>query len=175
MRYRLPFMVEDLSHNQWFNWGPPPPGTKTAGTAVAYNRFGKGQSIYLGIPIFWEMQWRAFWIRRWIPALMRQLVPMPIAEVRPEPSSEFVHGTIFRDRKRQIILVQVLNTLELATEGEERRIERVRVHLDSKRLKVQGAQTVWPEKQELAVKNADGRMSITLDSPSRYTVILLKV
>ena len=26
MRYRLPFMVEDLPHNKWFNWGPPPPG-----------------------------------------------------------------------------------------------------------------------------------------------------
>ena len=42
MRYRLPFMVEDLSHNQWFNWGPPPPGTKTAGTAVSYNRLARG-------------------------------------------------------------------------------------------------------------------------------------
>ena len=52
MRYRLPFMVQDLAHNRWFNWGPPPPGTETAGTAVAHNRYGKGQSVYLGVPIF---------------------------------------------------------------------------------------------------------------------------
>ncbi len=55
MRYRLPFMVEDIPHNHWFNWGPPPPGTESAGTAVAYNRFGKGQSLYIGVPIFWAV------------------------------------------------------------------------------------------------------------------------
>jgi hypothetical protein len=71
MRYRLPFMVEDITHHRWFNWGPPPPGTGTARTAVAYNRYGKGQCVYIGDPIFWAMQWRRFWIRKWIPELMR--------------------------------------------------------------------------------------------------------
>ncbi|MGH9345081.1 MAG: beta-galactosidase trimerization domain-containing protein, partial [Terriglobia bacterium] len=56
MSYRLPFMVQNLKKNEWFNWGPPPPGSETAGTAVAYNKFGKGQSLYIGVPIFWAMQ-----------------------------------------------------------------------------------------------------------------------
>ena len=39
------------------------PGAETAGTAVAFNRFGKGQSLYIGAPIFWAMEWRAEWIQ----------------------------------------------------------------------------------------------------------------
>ena len=150
MRYRLPFMVEDIPHNHWFNWGPPPPGTETAGTAVAYNRFGKGQSLYLGVPIFWAMQSRLHWIRNWIPELMRLLVKDPIAELRPEPFTEYLHGTFFYDQTwRTISLVQVLNTVEAAMEGEYRGIPRVRIGVDGKRLKVTGARMVWPKEEDL--------------------------
>jgi hypothetical protein len=34
---------------------------------------------------------------------------------------------------------------------------------------------VWPEKQELAVKVADGRASVSLENPARYTAMLLKI
>ena len=71
MRYRLPLLAEDVTHDQWVGWGAPPPGPQTAGTAVAFNKFGKGQSLYLGVPIFWAMQWRASWIQNWIPGLIR--------------------------------------------------------------------------------------------------------
>lgn len=83
-------------------------------------------------------------------------------EVLPEPFSEYVHGTFFYDRSGEFVLVQVLNTLELATEGEYRGIERVRIRVDRKRLNVRGAQVVWPEKRDLAVSDADGRKSIVL-------------
>jgi hypothetical protein len=174
MRYRLPFMVEDVPHNKWFNWGPPPPGTETAGTAVAYNRFGQGHAVYLGVPIFWAMQFRPFWIRKWIPDLMQQLTPMPVAEIAPRPFSEYVHGTLFHTRNRDFILVQVLNTIELATEGECRGIEQVQIRLDPKRLEVKGARVVWPEKKEMGLKEAGGRIVIALDKPARYTALLLK-
>ena len=96
MRYRLPFMVEDVPHNHWFNWGPPPPGTETAGTAVAYNRFGKGQSLYIwGCRSSGPCKSRLRWIRLWIPELMRQLVKNPIAELRPEPFTEYCARDIF--------------------------------------------------------------------------------
>ena len=175
MRYRLPVMVEDIPNNHWFNWGPPPPGTEVAGTAVAYNRFGQGQAVYLGIPIFWAMQFRPFWIRRWIPDLMRQLVPLPIAEIIPQPFSEYVHGTLFYDRNREYVLVQVLNTLEVATEGEYRPIERIQVQIDPMRLKVKGAQVVWPEKKDLTLKARGGQTVVVLDNPARYTAMLLKI
>ena len=175
MRYRLPVMVEDIPNNHWFNWGPPPPGTEIAGTAVAYSRFGRGQAVYLGIPIFRAMQFRPFWIRRWIPDLMRQLVPLPIAEIVPQPFSEYVHGTLFYDRNREFVLVQVLNTLELATEGEYRGVERVEVRIDPRRLKVSGAQVVWPEKKDLTPKETGGQTVVVLENPARYTAMLLEI
>jgi hypothetical protein len=175
MRYRLPFMVEDVPRNHWFNWGPPPPGTETAGTAVAHNRFGKGQSLYLGVPIFWAMQAKLYWIRQWLPELMRMLVPHPIAELRAEPPTEYAHGSFFYDPSREYVLVQVLNTVEMATGGEYRGIPRVKLSLDDKRLKVAGARTVWPCESELEVRAQQGRSEVVLQNPARYTALFLKL
>ena len=87
MRYRLPLMVEDVPHNKWVGWGPIPPGSGMAGTAVAFNRFGEGQAVFIGAPIFWAMEWRAEWIQAWIPWLIRKLMPSPLAELRTNPPS----------------------------------------------------------------------------------------
>jgi len=175
MRYRLPFMVEDMEHNHWFNWGSPPPGTETGGTAVAYNRFGKGQSLYLGVPIFWAMQWRPFWIRAWVPELMRQLVKEPIAELRPEPFTEYLHGTFFYDESGEYVLVQFLNAVEAAMEGEYRGIPRVRIGVDGKRLKVTGARMVWPKDEDLEIHSRGGRTEVVLQNPPRYGALFLKL
>jgi hypothetical protein len=175
MRYRLPFMVEDVPHNHWFNWGPPPPGTETAGTAVAYNRFGKGQSLYLGVPIFWAMQTKLRWIRQWIPELMRLLVKDPIAELRSDPFTEYMHGTFFYDKTRDHILVQVLNTVETAMNGEYRAIPRVNIGVDGKRLEVTGARIVWPKEEDLEVRTQNGHSEVVLQNSSRYTALFLKL
>jgi hypothetical protein len=175
MRYRLPFMVEDVAHNQWFNWGPPPPGSETAGTAVAFNKFGRGQSLYFGFPMFWAMHTRPFWIREWIPALLRQMTPNPIAELRSVPFSEYVHGTFFYDPSKRFILVQVLNTIELATRGEIRPAPRVEIRLDPRRLKVAGARVVWPAKKDLPVLMEKGKSLVVLENPPRYTALYLRL
>ena len=46
----------------------------------------------------------------------------------------------------------MLNTLELATEGEYREIAKVRLGVDANRLKVTGARMVWPEQKDLEVR-----------------------
>ena len=175
MRYRLPFMVQDLAHNQWFNWGPPPPGEKPGGTAVAYNKFGEGQSLYMGVPIFWAMQGQPNWIREWIPALLQQLVPKPIAEIRPEPKSKYVHGTFFYDKSKRFILVQVLNAMELATQGEFRPVSNVELRINSTKLKVNGARVLWPKEEDLTVINSEGFTRIVLPNPERYMVLYLRL
>jgi len=175
MRYRLPFMVEDVPHNHWFNWGAPPPGTETGGTAVAYNRFGKGQSLYFGVPIFWAMQGRPFWIKAWVPELMRQLVKQPIAELRPEPFTEYLHGSFFYNQAGDKVLVQVLNTVEAALDGEYRAVPRVSISVDSQRLKVTGARMVWPHEEDLEVHPRGGRTEVILQNPPRYTALYLKM
>ena len=111
----------------------------------------------------------------WIPELMRKLVGQPVAELSPEPFSEFVHGTFFYGKNKEFVLAQVLNALELVTEGEYRPSGRVKIVVDPHRLKVTGAQVVWPKKQPLDVTETDGRTQIIVENPSRYTAILLKI
>ena len=175
MHYRLPFMVEDLPHHQWFNWGPPPPGAETGGAAVTYNKFGKGEALYIGVPIFRAMHDRPVWIRKWIPFLLRQLVPQPIAELRPAPFSEYVHGTFFWDASKRFILVQVLNTIELVTEGDLRPAPDIVIHADPLRLKVAGARLVWPKEQDLGIVTKEGSIQVMLRAPGRYSALYLKL
>jgi len=175
MHYRLPFMVEDLPHHQWFNWGPPPPGAETGGVAVTYNKFGNGQALYIGVPIFRAMEWRPFWIRKWVPNLLQQLVPRPLAELRPAPFSEYVHGTFFWDAGKRFILVQVLNTIELATQGDLHPAPDIAIHTDPLRLKVVRARLVWPKNQELEVVSKNGFTEVMLRAPGRYSALYLKL
>ncbi|MBV9624889.1 MAG: alpha-L-fucosidase, partial [Acidobacteria bacterium] len=84
MRYRLPFMVEDMAHNKWFNWGPPPPGAESGGPAAVFNRFGRGQCVYIGVNLFQAIHQKLFWVRSWVRELVQSLVPTPIAELRSE-------------------------------------------------------------------------------------------
>jgi hypothetical protein len=175
MHYRLPLLAEDVANDKWVGWGPPPPGSQTAGTAVAFNKFGRGQSIYIGVPIFWAMQWRASWLQAWVPNLIRKLAPNPIAELRASPPSEYIHGTFFRDADRQMILVQLLDTIQLATKGEMRETPNIEICIDPLRLRVVAAQVLWPAKRDLPIERRNGKAYIVLKSPNRYTALYLKV
>jgi len=186
MRYRLPYMVEDRPHFHWYNWFAPPPGSELGGSAVTINKIGRGQAVYMGVPIFRaEMDKVAYdtptrkgrpaWIREWIPALIRQLVPYPIAEVRPEPFSEYVYGTCFWDKSHRYILVQVLNTIQLVTESELRKAPPVRISVDARRLALAGARIVWPKEQALTVEHKQGRDQVMLADCGTYTALYLKL
>jgi Hypothetical glycosyl hydrolase 6/Beta-galactosidase trimerisation domain len=175
MRYRLPLLAEDVPHDQWVGWGAPPPGPHTAGTAVAFNKFGKGQSLYLGVPIFWAVQGRASWIQNWIPGLIRHLVPNPLAEIRTDPFSEYVHGTFFHDAGKRLVLVQLLDTVQLATKGELRATPEIELAVDPRRLRVTAAQMVWPKTKDLQITRREGKTRIRLENPDRYTALYLKL
>jgi hypothetical protein len=175
MRYRLPLLAEDVPHDEWVGWGAPPPGPQTAGTAVAFNTFGKGQSVYLGVPIFWAVQGRASWIQNWIPGLIRHLVPNPLAEIRTDPFSEYLHGTFFHDANKQLVLVQLLDTIQLATKGELRPTPEIELSIDPRRLRVTAAQMVWPTTKDLQITRRDGKTRIRLEKPDRYTALYLKL
>ena len=184
MHYRLPVMVEDLSKNQWFNWGPPPPGEETAGIAVAYNKFGKGQAVYAGVPLFRAMSTRTdfgnvvdrpYWIRNWIHQLVRQLIPNPFAEIVPMPFTEYLHGSFFYEKSRRFILVQVLNTVELLAKGELQAPIGAEILINSNKLKVTGARVVWPETEDLAIRAEAGRTIVVLPRVERYMALYLRL
>ena len=184
-RYRLPWMVEDLKNDKWFNWGPPPPGKETGGTAGVYHKFGKGQVVYLGVPLFEALHGALgavvfdrrdrFWIRKWVPRLVRQLVPHPIAELESKVLGEFVHGTFFYDQSRRYVLVQILNAIELATEAQYVTVPEVRIRLNPQRLNVAAARVVWPREQDLEVVSRDGKLHVAVPRPERYTALYLKL
>jgi len=179
--------VEDMEHFHWYNWFSPPPGTELAGSAVTINKAGKGKAVYFGVPIFRAevdktaydepimRKGRPCWIRDWMPWVVRQLVPNPIVEVRAEPFSEFVYGTCFWDKSKRYVLVQVLNTIQLLTEGEYRKAPPVHITMDSRRLALAGAKMVWPTEQTLQVERSQGRELVILPDPGVYTALYLKV
>ncbi len=175
MRYRLPVMVEDVPHNQFYNFGPPPPGAKTAGPAVTVNQFGKGRAIYIGAPIFRAMKERPFWVREWIRFLVRRLAPNPIVELRFEPFSEYAHGTFFYDKSRRFVLAQVVNTIELAAEGEQRKAPATTIVVNPRKLKVAGARVVWPHTMDVPLVKREGNIHISLPTFDRYCAVLLKL
>lgn len=175
LRYRLPFMIEDLPNHHWFNWGPPPPGQESGGRAAVFNNFGKGQSLYVGVNLFQAMSSKLFWIRNWVPEVMRLMLPQPLAELRSEVFPEYVHGTFFWEKDRRSLLVQVLNAIELATQGEFREVPAVEIRVNSARVNIKSAEVLWPAAQQLPIRNAQGNANITLPSPARYTTLRLQL
>ncbi len=175
MRYRLPFMVEDMPHNQWYNWGPPPPGAVLGGTSVAHNKYGKGQAVYMGAPVFWAMDSKLYWIRQWVPELLRMLNPEPIVELSVDPFSRYVHGTFFYDKSKRFVLVQVLHTVELATQGEPSLAPNLGISINRRKLNVVAARVVWPKTEDLPVNNQGGKTHIALPRLSRYMALYLKL
>jgi Hypothetical glycosyl hydrolase 6 len=175
LRYRLPFMIEDMPNHKWFNWGPPPPGQETGGPAAVFNKFGEGQSLYVGVDLFQAMNSKLFWIRSWVPEVMRSLVPQPIAELRSETFPEYVHGTFFWEKGRRSLLVQILNAIELTTQGEFREASDVEIRIDSARVKIKSAKVIWPAERELRVQSTQNNAHISLPSPARYTALRLQL
>jgi len=183
MHYRLPVMIEDLPKNKWFNWGPPPPANGNAGPAVAFHKFGKGQALYIGAPIFRAVNTKIdfaampklFWIQRWISAVIRQLVPNPAAEIVPKPFTEYFHGSFFFDKSRKFILLQVLNTVELLSKGEFQMPVSAEARIDARRLRVAGARMVWPESRDLRVRTEAGNAIVSLPEVKRYAAVYLRL
>jgi hypothetical protein len=185
MEYMLPFMVEHPEEKLFYSEGPPPPGKESAGTAVSYNKFGKGQAVYIGVPIFRNVpmhlevpemiQDRLIWVRKWIPDLMRQLVTRPIAELTTEPSSEYVHGSFFWEKGNRSILVQVVNTIELATNGELVGAPEVAVWINPEKIELASARVLYPAEKELQLRSKEGRTYIMLPKLDRYMVLRLNL
>ncbi len=121
------------------------------------------------------MEWRAGWIQAWIPWLTRKLSPSPLAELRTNPPSEFVHGSFFHDVEKDLILVQVLDAVQLATKGEMRPTPDVEITFDPDRLPVTAARVIWPKKRDLVVARDGRRSRIVLENPDRYTAMYLKM
>jgi hypothetical protein len=186
MDYVLPFMVIHPKDHLFYSEAAPPPGKESGGPAVTYNKFGKGQAVYIGVPLFRNVsmplkvpemiQDRLIWVRKWIPDLMRRLVTRPIAELRTEPNSEYIHGSFFWEKGKRSILVQVVNTVELATNGEVwAGAPRVTAWVNPEKIRVKRARVLYPSEKELMIGMKGGRTQIVLPKLERYMVLRLSL
>ncbi len=132
----------------------------------------------LAFPVFrlFGKHTRPRWIRELIPEFIRQLARPPIIELRTTPPSEFVHGTFFFDKTRRSVLVQVLNAVQLVTDGEPRPARGVVIPADPARLKVAAARMLWPRQQALPLaRQDDGRLVVTLPELEVYAAVCLQL
>ena len=152
--------------------------------AVAYNKFGKGLAVYIGVPVFRAMSTRTsfgnvvdrpYWIRAWMHQLLAQLIPSPVAEIVPTPFTEYLHGSFFYDESRQFILVQILNTVELLAKGELQAPIGAEIRINSSKLKVTGARVVWPQTEDLPIRAKAGTTVIVLPKVERYMALYLRL
>jgi hypothetical protein len=71
--------------------------------------------------------------------------------------------------------VQVLNAIELSTQGEFRDVPAVEIRVNSARVKIKSAKVLWPAEQELPIRSRQRNAEITLPSPARYTALRLQL
>jgi hypothetical protein len=180
MQYHVPGLVEDIRGGTWFNWGPAPPVRESAGPGVCYHRYGRGQAVYAGVPLFLGASARAefggagerlFWIRDWLRELVRRLVPEPPAEILPDPFTEYFHGSFFLDPGHSRVLVQALNTVELLGRGRLQAQLRARIRVDTRVIPISGARLVWPRSSAVRVRRAGRFAVIDLPPLDRYAAI----
>ena len=86
-----------------------------------------------------------------------------------------MHATFFYDRSKKVVLVQVLNAIELATQGEYRLVPKVHLTVNPAKMKAVGARMVWPEMRDLTVGTRGGRTHLVLNAPPRYVALYLKL
>jgi hypothetical protein len=114
-------------------------------------------------------------MRELIPEWIRRITPPPVIELFARPRADFVHGTFFFDKSSELILAQVLNTVQVATDGELRPARGMSIRIDSKRLSVTAARMVWPETQDLPITTDGDRLVVNLPELDVYAAVYLRL
>ena len=175
LRYRVPWMIEDLPKNHWYNWGPPPPGKEIAGPAVTLNRFGNGHALYLAPPLF-----------RLMGSGNRDQLDSPHdSRIHPaddtQPGDRTPHQSAFGIRPRNVLLRQKSAACpgpdpEHGASGYRRRSASRARYCDSSRSRANEGrwrQMVWPQKQDLPLGRQDGKLVVNLPELEVYAAVCL--
>ena len=160
--------------------GPPPPGKETGSTAGVYHKFGKGQVVYLGVPLFEALHGALgavvfdrrdrFWIRKWVPRLVRQLVPHPIAELESKVLGEFVSRYVFLRPEPPLCAGADSERDRAGHRGAVRdRARSADTPQSAEAERCGGACGPGLGKQDLEVVSRDGKLHVAVPRPERYT------
>ncbi len=147
--YRLPYMVPDVEKYKFDTLNVAPPGNEKIPRAAAFHQFGKGETVYVGVPLFQRYQPEVYWIRDWVHGLVRRLVPNP--PLRVEGNSA-IHATFFRQGSKRLV-VQMLNSGVWTTRGQCAPARNLQIVGRTDLFQVRSARLLWPREQPLMIES----------------------
>jgi len=147
--YCLPYMVPDVEKFKFDTLNVAPPGNERIPRAAAFHRFGKGEAVYVGVPLFQRYQPEVYWIRDWVQGLVRRLVPNP--PLRVEGNSA-IHATFFRQGPKRLV-VQMLNSAVWTTHGQYAPARNLQISGRTDLFQVRSARLLWPKEQPLTIES----------------------
>jgi hypothetical protein len=154
--YRLPYLVPDLDKHLLHSLNPAPPGNEKVPRAATINHYGKGEAVYVGVPLFRRYierpQLTIFepeldWVSEWIRGLITRLVPNPAIRVQ---GSKALHATFFRQGPRRL-LIQLANSLVWTSRDVAAAILNSEIVGRSDRYRARSARLLWPREETLTV------------------------
>jgi len=168
--YRLPYPVPDIEKHIFQTWNVAPPGNERIAPAATLNRFGQGQALLVGVPLFQHYNPDLHWIELWINGLLKRLVPNP--PIRAE-GSRAIHAAFYRQGPKQL-LVQMVNNTMWTSRGLGAPLRDIDLVGRSDRFAVRSARQLWPKEQTLAI-TAGPQWRIRVPEVALHTIIAVQL
>jgi hypothetical protein len=147
--YRLPYLVPDLDKHLLHSWNPAPPGNEKVTGAATVNHYGKGEAVYIGVPLFRRYDPELYWANEWIRGLITRLVPDPAIRVL---GSNALHAGFFRQGPHRL-LIQMVNSSVWTGHGAAPAIRDLEIVGRADRFRIRSARLLWPREEALAARN----------------------
>jgi len=178
--HQMPTVVYEPG--SWWNWSSPPPGVITNSSAIVYNAFGKGHSIYFAAEIFEELsatqyspgQVKFNWIKTFIKGSLDDLKPVSnIAVACPVPES--VGFSFWRTNNEKKIIIHAVNQTIRPMKGDVNKIETGIFLLNKAVFNVESAEQIYPESKALTLERDGDLTSIHGGEVGVHSIFTVKL
>ena len=170
MAFRLPLVQSEEEKRLHLDWNTPPPSNEMIPQAITVFRYGEGQGIYAGAPLFRWYKADISWIEEWIRGAVRRLVPSPPLRVE---GNDAIHATFFRQGPRRLV-VQMANSAVWATAGKAGPAKDLEIIGLTKHFPVRSARLLWPEEQVLNVTPGQDQWRVRIPEVPLHTIVALE-
>ena len=155
--YRLPYLVPDLDKHVADTWNSAPPGNEKIPQAATVHRYGDGNAVYVGVPIFRQYQMSSVsntslriplhWVDEFVRRTVKELVHNP--PIRIEGNCT-VQAAFYRQGPQQLV-VQMVNGGIWAIQDRAPEARDVEIVGRSDLFPIRSARLLWPKEQTLKV------------------------
>jgi len=155
--YRLPYLVPDLDKHVADTWNSAPPGNEKIPQAATVHRYGDGNAVYVGVPIFRQYQMSSVsntslriplhWVDEFVRRTVKELVHNP--PIRIEGNGT-VQAAFYRQGPQQLV-VQMVNGGIWAIQDRAPEARDVEIVGRSDLFPIRSARLLWPKEQTLKV------------------------